>query len=121
MPVTVGSERLVNTVTDGAQRPGDVAIGIRTGAVWIDDSSGSGVAKLRVFERDGSPVVGEVVVGAATDVAVASIIGGFVVVRAVQVGPQQVDIVAQTYNGEGGAFGPALTLDTTDVRNTPIL
>lgn len=32
MPQTVGPERLVNTVTAGAQRPGDVAIGIAIGA-----------------------------------------------------------------------------------------
>ena len=121
MPVVVGPERLVNTVTDGAQRPADAAIGIVTGAVWIDQSSGSGVAKLRLFERDGSPITGEVVVGAATDAAVATITGGFVVVRVVQVGPQQVDIIAQTYGANGQPLGAALTLDTTDVRNTPIL
>jgi len=121
MPVAVGPERLVNTVTDGAQRPGDVATGIATGAVWIDSSSGLGVAKLRTYERDGSPISGEVTVGSATDVAVASIPGGFVVVRVVQIGPQQVDIVAQTYNPTGQPNGAALTIDSVDVRNSPVL
>lgn len=119
MPVIVAPERLVNTVTDGVQRPGDVAVSLKAASVWID--AGGGVAKLRLFERDGAPTTGEVAVGAATDVAVAPVGDGFVVVRVVQVGVQQVDIVAQTYSAAGQPVGAAVTIDSTDVRNTPIL
>lgn len=121
MPVIVAPERLVNTVTDGVQRPGDIAVGAKAASVWIDNSGGTGVAKLRVFERDGSPSTGEVTIGAATEVSVTPVGEGFVVVRIVQVGTQQVDIVAQTYSAAGQPVGLPLTLDSTDVRNTPLL
>lgn len=120
MPVAPAPERLVNTVTDGVQRSGDVAAGARQIATtWLDESSGSAVAKLRLYDLLGVPVGGEITVGAATDVAVTTFGDGFVVVRTVQVGPQQVDVVAQTYSTAGVATGAPLILDTTDLRNTP--
>lgn len=121
MPETLATERLVNTVTDGVQRPGDVAVATNTMAVWIDQSSGAGVAKLRMFGPDGTPLGGEVTVGAATDVAVTTTATGFAVVRIVQMGRQQVDVIGQTYRPDGQPSGGPVTLSTVDVRNTPIL
>jgi hypothetical protein len=114
MPVVVGSERLVNTVTDGAQRPGDVAVGRSVATVWIDESSGTGVAKLRLFDQGGAPATAEIVVGSAVDVAVAPSGDGFVVVRIVQTGSLKVDIVAQAYGASGQPVGAAVTLETHD-------
>jgi hypothetical protein len=120
MPVTVVPERLVNTVTDGPQRPGDVAVGSSIATVWIDESSGAGVAKLRLFDRGGSPTTAEIVVGSGADVAVAPSGDGFVVVRLVQTGAVKVDIVAQTYGASGQPVGGAVTLSSRDVSNEPV-
>jgi len=116
MLVVVGPERLVNTVTEGAQRPGDVAVGRSVATVWIDESSGAGVAKLRLFDPGGSPLSAEIVVGSAADVAVAPSGDGFgfVVVRLVQTGSLKLDVVAQTYGGAGQPIGAAVTLESHD-------
>lgn len=122
MSDVVVAERLVNATTDGAQRPGDVAVlaGGRTATAWIDDGAG-GVAKLRLFSGDGAPAGGEVVVGAAEDVSLAAIGAGFVAVRIVQGAEQQYEIVAQRYDANGQPLGATQTLYSLDVRNTPVL
>lgn len=122
MSDVVVAERLVNATTDGAQRPGDVAVlsGGRSATAWIDDGAG-GVAKLRLFSGDGAPAGGEVVLGAAEDVSVAAIGAGFVAVRIVQGAEQQYEIVAQRYDAVGQPLGAAQTLYSLDVRNTPVL
>lgn len=122
MSEIVVAERLVNTATEGAQRPGDVAVlsGGRSAAAWIDDGAG-GVAKLRVFGADGTAVTGDLSLGSATEVAVRAMGDGFAAVWIVQVGRQQVDIVAQRFDAAGQAVGGPQTLESVDLRNTPIL
>jgi Ca2+-binding RTX toxin-like protein len=122
MSETIIPERLVNTATDGAQRPGDIAVlsGGRNAAAWIDDGAG-GVAKLRVFGADGSALSGELSLGSATEVMVRPLGDGFAAVWIVQVGRQQVDIIAQRFDATGQAIGGPQTLETVDLRNTPIL
>lgn len=122
MSDVVVAERLVNATTDGAQRPGDVAVlaGGRTATAWIDEGAG-GVARVRVFGADGSPTTGEITLGAATDVTVVARADGFVAIRIAQIGRQQVDIVAQHYDAAGQAVGGPRTLESIDVRNTPAL
>lgn len=121
MPLTIAPERLVNTVTAGAQHPGDVAVGGRTFTAWIDESSGSAVAKLRVFGPDGAPLSAEITAGPAQEVALAAVPGGFVAVRIVQVGPQQLDVVAQRYDLSGQPQGAPTLVENLDTRNTPTL
>lgn len=122
MPEVVVAERLVNTATDGAQRPGDIAVlaGGRSAAAWVDDGA-DGAAKLRLFAADGTPAGGEIILGAAEDVSVAVIGAGFVAVRIVQGSEQQYEIVAQRYDANGQPQGAAQTLYALDVRNTPVL
>lgn len=119
MPVTVASERLINTATEGDQRPGDVAVSNNIATAWIDGATGA--AKLRLFGPDGAPLTAEIGLGAAKEVAVAAVQGGFVAVRIVEIGRQQYDVVAQRYDAAGQAQGALTTLRTVDTRNSPTL
>jgi hypothetical protein len=120
MPTTLAPERLVNTATEGAQRPADVAVaGGAVATAWIDDAGG--VAKLRLFGDDGAARTGEISLGAAREVTVTAVQGGFVVVRIVEAGRQQYDVIAQRYDTAGQPQGAASTLDHVDTRNTPTL
>ena len=124
MPVALLPETLLNTITDGPQRAASDAVlaGGRTVGAWIDESSGAGVAKLRLVGPDGAPTTGEITVGAATEVVVAPLAGGFVVVRINQLGQQQTEIVAQRYDLVGEPLaGGATVIESTDFRNTPTL
>jgi hypothetical protein len=125
MPVTLAPERLVNTVTEGVQRPGDVAVGVgRTATVWLDESSGGAAhptAKLRLFNADGTAASGEISLGAANEVAIAASGSGFVVARINLIANQQLEITTQRYDAGGQAVGSATVVQSLDTRNSPTL